>query len=519
MSNNITEYCEDATNSWDGYIYQGKVAIYIALLEINAAAESGNRDTFEKLGLEIEWVEDFSIVCMEDEKIQYRTIHQVKARSDKGLAAYGEAITKLYQKTELLSGIDAAYLHVTKNILCNSNNWEDEICGILRAGKELQRDIDVLQEYYDKDAKGKTEEIAKLTKPGKNTRANRLLKEFNERIGYFKEITIENIDVLIMGLKESLEEEKINNAKNISKECIEKIEIYQYDEEKRYCAIDEIDELIKQQILKYWGNRSDSSWKITDSSLLLSVTMSLSLLVDKHVIFRHKNYNNTNERIIMLTEIEKKLNDNSASLRSEEYYLYQLKKSLMDHCEEFQQECLEESEEDELSEKCKYCELDQFKSDVMGMDESEIKQLLIRIYLDVDKKFDEVGHMDYSNDYRIKNSVFIGIRDVGLEYEKARTGISYRDRSKNRNLLTALFRSSSSKNPVNNICKKLVRNENIQELMMDYEVIISKDIESKSILDDAGNIYEKYRYEKNHILHFKDTAIKPLDTFMRGLEG
>jgi len=72
----------DATNSWSGYNYQGKTAIYIALRKINSLYSSNNGTAIPAYFLELEWLEDFSIIYQVDGKMNYESTHQVKARKD-----------------------------------------------------------------------------------------------------------------------------------------------------------------------------------------------------------------------------------------------------------------------------------------------------------------------------------------------------------------------------------------------------------------------------------------------------
>lgn len=78
----------DATNSWNGYNHQGKIALYYAVDEIiKLLEETGTpeaaEEKFQSLFLEIEWAEDFSIGKLTpDEEKEYWTVHQVKDRQD-----------------------------------------------------------------------------------------------------------------------------------------------------------------------------------------------------------------------------------------------------------------------------------------------------------------------------------------------------------------------------------------------------------------------------------------------------
>ena len=70
----------DATNSWNGYNHQGKIALWYALGEIiklidPSLSPSLNRQNLEKYFLEIEYMEDFSVGEKVGESLQYHSVH------------------------------------------------------------------------------------------------------------------------------------------------------------------------------------------------------------------------------------------------------------------------------------------------------------------------------------------------------------------------------------------------------------------------------------------------------------
>ena len=66
----------------------------------------GKMDEIEKYSVELEWLEDFSILYKGDDGVQYKTIHQVKAKDRHNITDYEDALVKLYYKmliTKLLN--------------------------------------------------------------------------------------------------------------------------------------------------------------------------------------------------------------------------------------------------------------------------------------------------------------------------------------------------------------------------------------------------------------------------------
>lgn len=106
-------FTHDASPTWSGFLYQGQIAVYLALKEICELNDSGKEAEIEKYSIEMEKSEDVAI-CYEDETgKQYLSIHQVKNQRDRNLT----------------------YLHVSRKIaLKDENSFTEKI-------KEWKKDI------------------------------------------------------------------------------------------------------------------------------------------------------------------------------------------------------------------------------------------------------------------------------------------------------------------------------------------------------------------------------------------
>ena len=113
----------DATPSWSGYNYQGKVALYVALKNICELYINEMQEEISNYCLELEWIEDFSIKYNNF----YKSIHQVKALDTTDLNDYGEAIFGLALKIIKYNTIKEAYLHTWRSISINEDSWKIDI--------------------------------------------------------------------------------------------------------------------------------------------------------------------------------------------------------------------------------------------------------------------------------------------------------------------------------------------------------------------------------------------------------
>ena len=82
-------FIHDAVPTWSGFLYQGRIAAYLAVKKINDLYKSGNECEIKNYKLEMEKCEDIAIVYKgENEKREYISIHQVKNEKEDALSEY-----------------------------------------------------------------------------------------------------------------------------------------------------------------------------------------------------------------------------------------------------------------------------------------------------------------------------------------------------------------------------------------------------------------------------------------------
>ena len=109
----VNQTTHDASSSWNGYTYQGKVAIYTTLKYINFYIQGQNAHKINSLKLEIEHLEDFSIL----ESNNYISLHQVKAKPEvKTIGGYKAANIELLGKLANDNNIKEVNLHTASKL-------------------------------------------------------------------------------------------------------------------------------------------------------------------------------------------------------------------------------------------------------------------------------------------------------------------------------------------------------------------------------------------------------------------
>jgi hypothetical protein len=96
-----------AADTWSGFIYQGKVALYHILKLIN------EKDSVDGFHLQLDSLEDFAIIKYdENENIVPISLHQVKAMKSILYSSYRKAFEKLEKRKEEYPCEDDAYFHL-----------------------------------------------------------------------------------------------------------------------------------------------------------------------------------------------------------------------------------------------------------------------------------------------------------------------------------------------------------------------------------------------------------------------
>ncbi|TGD59019.1 ABC-three component system protein [Flavobacterium humi] len=95
-----------AADTWNGFIYQGKVALLHVLKLIN------QKDNVDGLHLQLDSLEDFAIVRYENNEPKPITLHQVKAVKSHYYSKYKEAFEKLEKRNDDFPCDEEAFFHL-----------------------------------------------------------------------------------------------------------------------------------------------------------------------------------------------------------------------------------------------------------------------------------------------------------------------------------------------------------------------------------------------------------------------
>lgn len=241
----------DASPSWSGFNYQGKIALYHTLTIINNLSIDTD---FSDWSLLLENIEDFEIV----EGNTPKSLHQVKAYNSNSYSNYSDALLEI--TLELYKNNNASgFIHTWKKIGFKKNftdlisSIKDDLVELLSQYRPMPRNGSSLIEKAVSNKSGipKTAAILRAAFDGK---------------------TADEIYSII----DSIYHESDNSLSRLA--------TYIYDDSNDYCDLDLINEKIKLEIKKLL-----SAQGMVDSEEQIDRTFHYLLgMVDNYVTARHK---------------------------------------------------------------------------------------------------------------------------------------------------------------------------------------------------------------------------------------
>lgn len=243
----------DASNSWNGYNHQGKLAILFAIKEIleiydDTLSVDDNRRILDEYFIEIEYLEDFAIGKHINGKDEYYYVHQVKNHATTNVSEYDSALLGLAYHVESMPTLRKAYLHATTEINFRGKTMHDYVKKLISLSTELNNILLRIKEARGDESK-KKKLYAKHNGRPENF-ISKLKKALIEADSSQKKLTEENIDMALDALDRETRKQ-ITAIKLLDDQKIDKICLYTYElfgESQVYCEVNRIGELIKEEI-------------------------------------------------------------------------------------------------------------------------------------------------------------------------------------------------------------------------------------------------------------------------------
>ncbi|AXP79762.1 hypothetical protein CJ739_665 [Mariniflexile rhizosphaerae] len=346
-------FLHDATPTWNGFNYQGKIALLVVLDKLIELKKNG--DSIDEFHLELEWLEDFSIKKNND----YISIHQVKNYGDNNLNSYDEALLSLLCKSLNTFTTNELTQVITQKGLTKEekSNLAIEIYNELNNAKISLFDCTQIDESsllnfsfpnkLENKFKDHTKVLFRLKEVIKHyvAIAQNCTNLENSYIHVAEEVTdftMDNIKNLTLIIESSI-------CKNINFEtALKQIKLYKYDHNIFNCTNDDLESFLilrlKNLISILEPHYKPDFWKIQDVYLAKVICM-LSAHIDKHVNKRHQAIREKKtDKIdsIKFTDFVQIISENHN--QSDDYDAFILKDIYTKSLEEFLNEKIEDDE-------------------------------------------------------------------------------------------------------------------------------------------------------------------------------
>ncbi|MDD3051548.1 MAG: hypothetical protein PHR06_10425 [Candidatus Cloacimonetes bacterium] len=280
---NIFEH--DAVPTWSGFVYQGRIAVYLAVKKLLKLKQSGSMDEIQHYSIEMEKCEDIAILLKKQSKEEYISIHQVKNYEHTAISKYREAAVQLmleagYYK-EHGQGSPKAYLHVAKPLRTVNRSTSASIVFDGWASSVLDLFVDLGKWYSDLSSNNNVDEVF----------SNIESCDFEKILG----INRSQLQGIIKSLTDSCKKKKQDNAEKYLGELIEfckdelcvprlvrDIELYEYSSGVAYCSGPDIYNKVFECVKEY----KDASG--LNNEQLEYLTNAIFCFVSDTILERHR---------------------------------------------------------------------------------------------------------------------------------------------------------------------------------------------------------------------------------------
>lgn len=278
-------FIHDATPTWSGFVYQGEVAIYLAVCKICELIENNLPKEIIKseYWLEVEKSEDIAIINDNGKYKKYLSIHQVKNQKDNSICDYRNPLIQLMLEKGFWNmqglGTPEAFLHISNRVKEDDNaisqqlsSWAKCINDFYNCIKLFVNDdieVDNRENYYYEICERMKKEPIKLNRTYYKNLIDEVIKSCHDK----------NYDLVKDKLKLLLEYLESKLAVNY---VDENVKLYLYDDKKLYCEGTELFKKIVEQIKRYKNNDKNIS-----EGQYAYIADSLLHYMRNHVLQRH----------------------------------------------------------------------------------------------------------------------------------------------------------------------------------------------------------------------------------------
>lgn len=428
----------DASPSWSGFNYQGKVALYYALRLINAEPVDADLSNYS---LMLESTEDFEI-RRDGDPVSF---HQVKAYNSSSYSDYSDALfgitLELYKQPGVIGRI-----HTWKFI--NSKPDFKDLTISIRDDLSI-----ILTQFQNKKPKDGSTVLEKAVSNEKN-----IPKPAAILRAAFKGKTADQLyDIL----------ESILNDHN---DALARLDSYQYDDGNRFCSLDDINTKIKSEI---FNALTDRAAIVTPDHLEKTFHCFLGM-IDRYIILRHKTKQQGTKTPISFEDIVQALKVDHEDI-SEEYLACTFKEKFAHLIDEYM------GDQDDYADlgQGEYCNLKEAKKLLLGLNATDLwahyRSFSPQIYLQQANNTENAFYTNLEGIRHVLIKILHSINFKRVSHDAAKYKFTYRTTTLpyQHYLPTTITNSARA----SQIERKITANPSMSEILFEVENLIYDGLE------------------------------------------
>lgn len=429
----------DASPSWSGFNYQGKVALYYSLRLINSTLVESD---FTHYSLMLEGTEDFEILY-DGSPV---SIHQVKAYNSSNYSKYSNALLEitieLYKQPIVVGKI-----HTWKQINPKQdfNDLENSIKNDLKV---------ILEQYQNSNPKNGSTILEKAASSENNK--PKLAAIIKAALPDRTELELFDI---------------LNSIYTGQNDALARLDVYQYEDDNKYCDISEINNKIKSEISRALDARS-----ITVTLEQQESTFHYFLgVMDKYIIQRHKTKQNEKKIQITFSEIIQVLAADHEDIGNE-YLACKFKEKFARLIDEY----IEDPEDYEEPEGNELCNLKEVRKILLSLNPQELwahyRTFSPHIYLKHDNNTDNALVTDTDGIRYVLIKIFHKINFERASHNASNNMFTYRTTTApHQNYLPTTITNTARATKVE---RQITSNPNMSEILFEIENLIYNGLEA-----------------------------------------
>lgn len=509
----------DATPSWNGYTHQGKIALWYTICELTnrvdkTLSDSENKQRLSHYFLELEYLEDFSFGEIVDEKLHYLSVHQVKSHAQANINHYESALLGLAAHLLDYPSISAAYLHVTCPLKLTGTDFLSPLQQMIKNPSHLSTQEDEIIKNRMDPSYRTTLTTSKKGRPSNMKSA--LIQALHKAKPEETKLTDDNLDIAFDALLLELKNER-HRISSLDPNNLNKIQLFSYSIQgvtQSYCEVLQAEGLLKNALCAFYSKYNPTSYKKSPHFINNCYLFLLGKL-DQHITERALNFsaykNGTQKRQILLSQIFEWLLSDEIDAHDEQFYLYHVKETIFKSAAEYCSYC-----DPKKSGFCTNCQVPVCLDHIGNLRFEELDSFLRLLNPHITGSLSMDTFPKFADSHGIQNPLLKGIRDIPstlLQNDNSLT-FAYQNREQLQCALTMILGGGTDHDDAI-VCSQILRNNYVYDLLMDYDCLISKDVEVPSIQDHDLNVSTVCdKRQSDHIVHCKDVNIIPLQTFI-----